>query len=144
MHLVQWTFSLVLSSCTRWYVFLANGLRLWLIDNDALAQECLKHAPTRRHPIRTSSLIDTMSYGLSPTTTFHSKTYPTLSPTRPELSAKGKNVIITGGGTGIGAETARYYAQAGASRIAILGRREQPLLETKDLIEREHARVDIL
>ncbi|KAJ5974906.1 hypothetical protein N7481_008613 [Penicillium waksmanii] len=84
-----------------------------------------------------------MSYGPSPTTTFHSKTYPALSPTRPELSAKGKNVIITGGGTGIGAETARYYAQAGASRIAILGRREQPLLETKELIERDHAGIDI-
>ncbi|KAA8568229.1 hypothetical protein EYC84_008613 [Monilinia fructicola] len=57
----------------------------------------------------------------SPTSTWHSKTYPSLSPTRPELSAKGKSVLITGGGSGIGAETALYFATAGASRIALLG-----------------------
>ncbi|KEQ78835.1 oxidoreductase [Aureobasidium pullulans EXF-150] len=74
----------------------------------------------------------------SPTTTWHSTTYSSLSPLRPELSAKGKTVIITGGGSGIGAETARYFAQAGSSRIALLGRREQPLLDIKASIEREH------
>lgn len=79
----------------------------------------------------------------SPTKKWHSNTYESLSPTRPELSAKGKTVIVTGGGTGIGAETARYFAQAGASRIAILGRREQPLLDTKALIERESAGVEV-
>jgi NAD(P)-dependent dehydrogenase (short-subunit alcohol dehydrogenase family) len=79
----------------------------------------------------------------SPTKKWHSNTYQSISPTRPELSAKGKTVIVTGGGTGIGAETARYFAQAGASRIAILGRREQPLLDTKSLIERESAGVEV-
>ena len=39
--------------------------------------------------------------------------------------------MITGGGTGIGAETTRCFAAVGASRIALLGRREQPLFETK-------------
>jgi len=72
----------------------------------------------------------------SPTSKWHDNTYPSLSPTRPELSAKGKTVVITGGGTGIGAETARYFAEAGASRIALLGRREQPLLDTKASLER--------
>ncbi|KAL8924488.1 MAG: hypothetical protein Q9172_002653 [Xanthocarpia lactea] len=71
----------------------------------------------------------------SPTSTWHDRTYQTISPTRPELSAKGKTVVITGGGTGIGAETARYFAEAGASRIVLLGRREQPLLDTKASIE---------
>lgn len=79
----------------------------------------------------------------SPTAKWHTTTYPTLSPTRPELSAKGKTVVITGGGTGIGAETARYFAQAGASRIALLGRREQPLLDTKASIERINSDVDV-
>lgn len=74
----------------------------------------------------------------SPTKTWHSTIYSSLSPLRPELSAKGKTVIITGAGSGIGAETARYFAQAGSSRIALLGRREQPLLDTKASIEREH------
>ncbi|KAI9708236.1 MAG: hypothetical protein M1820_004190 [Bogoriella megaspora] len=79
----------------------------------------------------------------SPTSTWRTNTYETISPTRPELSAKGKAVLVTGGGTGIGAETARYFAKAGASRIALLGRREQPLLDTKGSIEQEFAGVEI-
>jgi NAD(P)-dependent dehydrogenase (short-subunit alcohol dehydrogenase family) len=52
-------------------------------------------------------------------------------------------VIVTGGGTGIGAETARYFAEAGASRIALLGRREQPLLDTKASIEQKFPGVEV-
>jgi NAD(P)-dependent dehydrogenase (short-subunit alcohol dehydrogenase family) len=80
----------------------------------------------------------------SPTKKFHNTTYPSLDPARPELSAKGKTIVITGGGTGIGAETAKYFAKAGASRIAILGRREQPLLETKTAIEAENPDTEII
>ena len=79
----------------------------------------------------------------SPTSTWHTKTYQFISPTRPELSAKGKAVVVTGGGTGIGAETARYFAEAGASRIALLVRREQPLLDTKASIEHKFADVEV-
>lgn len=79
----------------------------------------------------------------SPTSTWHNKTYDAISPTRPELSAKGKTVVITGGGTGIGRETAHYFAQAGAARIAILGRREQPLLDTKASIEDKFAHTEV-
>lgn len=71
----------------------------------------------------------------SATAIWHDNTYPSIAPTRPELSAKGKTVLVTGGGTGIGAETARSFAEAGASRIALLGRRQQPLLDTKASIE---------
>jgi NAD(P)-dependent dehydrogenase (short-subunit alcohol dehydrogenase family) len=80
----------------------------------------------------------------SPTAKWHDTTYPSLSPTRPELSAKGKTILITGGGSGIGAETARYFAEAGASRIILLGRREQPLLDTKASIEHKFAGVEVL
>lgn len=52
-------------------------------------------------------------------------------------------MIVTGGGTGIGAETARSFAEAGASRIALLGRREQPLLDTKASIEHKFADVEV-
>jgi NAD(P)-dependent dehydrogenase (short-subunit alcohol dehydrogenase family) len=79
----------------------------------------------------------------SPTPTWHTKTYQSLSSTRPELSAKGKAVLITGGGTGIGAETAHHFAEAGASHIALLGRREQPLLDTKASIEHKFAGVKV-
>lgn len=61
------------------------------------------------------------------TKVWHNKLYPSISPTRPELSAYGKVVIITGGGIGIGAAIAKSFAQAGAAAIGIIGRREQHL-----------------
>jgi len=80
----------------------------------------------------------------SPTAIWRDNTYPTLSPTRAELRATGKTVIVTGGGTGIGAETARYFAEAGASRIGLIGRREQPLLDTKASIANKFPSVDVI
>lgn len=80
----------------------------------------------------------------SPTKRWHTSAQPATSPTRPELSAKGKSVIVTGGGsTGIGGETARYFAEAGASRIALLGRREEPLLENKAFIKSRYPDVEV-
>jgi NAD(P)-dependent dehydrogenase (short-subunit alcohol dehydrogenase family) len=80
----------------------------------------------------------------SPTKTFHFTTYPSLSPSRPELSASGKTIVVTGGGTGIGASVATYFARAGASRIALLGRRPQPLLDTKASIEATYPNTSVL
>ena len=53
-------------------------------------------------------------------------------------------MVVTGGGSGIGAETARYFAEAGASRVALLGRRRQPLLDTKASIEHRFPGVEVL
>lgn len=44
------------------------------------------------------------------------------------MSVEGKHVLITGGGTGVGAEIAETMAHAGA-KVTILGRREEPLRE---------------
>lgn len=53
-------------------------------------------------------------------------------------------MLITGGGsTGIGGETARWFAKAGASRIGLLGRREEPLLENKTWIERHYPNTNV-
>ena len=61
------------------------------------------------------------------TNTWHNTGYEAISPFRPELSMKGKTVVVTGAGTGIGKAVARAFVQAGAASVAILGRREDRL-----------------
>ncbi|KAH6995553.1 hypothetical protein BKA56DRAFT_650426 [Ilyonectria sp. MPI-CAGE-AT-0026] len=53
----------------------------------------------------------------------HHKPYPFISPTRPELTAAGKNVVVTGGASGIGKAIAVAFSQAGAKSVAIISRR---------------------
>ena len=79
----------------------------------------------------------------APVTEWHNDTYASISPSRPELSAKGKRIVVTGGGAGIGAEIVRSFAVAGATQIAILGRREHKLEATKANIEKEFGGVTI-
>ncbi|KAL7917674.1 hypothetical protein ACQKWADRAFT_317164 [Trichoderma austrokoningii] len=57
-------------------------------------------------------------------------------PCRPELSASGKIVFITGGGSGIGKATAIAFAEAGARVIAIFGRRIEKLQLAAEEISR--------
>jgi NAD(P)-dependent dehydrogenase (short-subunit alcohol dehydrogenase family) len=71
------------------------------------------------------------------TPTYHQTSYPGISPTRPELSTKGKTVVVTGGGDGIGASISRAFAESGSTQIAILGRREQKLRAHAEVIEKE-------
>jgi NAD(P)-dependent dehydrogenase (short-subunit alcohol dehydrogenase family) len=70
----------------------------------------------------------------APTKTFHTTTYPSISPTRPELTQRGRRVAITGGGYGIGRSLALAFAAAGAAEIAVLGRKPGPLRETAALV----------
>jgi NAD(P)-dependent dehydrogenase (short-subunit alcohol dehydrogenase family) len=74
----------------------------------------------------------------SPTKTYHTSTYPSINPSLPYLSSAGKNIVVTGGGSGIGSEIAKAFAQSGASSIALLGRTENSLLKTKQEIETEY------
>lgn len=67
----------------------------------------------------------------SATPSWHNDTYSAISPQRPELSAAGKTVVITGAGSGIGRATAAAFAAAGASKVVLLGRSAEPLNETK-------------
>lgn len=71
----------------------------------------------------------------SPTKTWHKSVYPSIDPSRPELSLAGKSVVITGGGSGIGLAISKAVALAGASRLAIIGRRAKVLSKAKAEIE---------
>lgn len=73
----------------------------------------------------------------SPTKAYHTTTYPAIDPGLPSLSTAGKNVVITGGGSGIGPHIAKAFAKSGASNIALLGRTKRTLARTKDEIEAE-------
>ncbi|KAJ3543184.1 hypothetical protein NM208_g3703 [Fusarium decemcellulare] len=64
------------------------------------------------------------------TKTFHSKSYDFIAPSRTELTAQGKNIVITGGGTGIGKAIAIAFAEAGAQSVSIIGRRIERLKES--------------
>jgi NAD(P)-dependent dehydrogenase (short-subunit alcohol dehydrogenase family) len=70
---------------------------------------------------------------------FRNDTYDAISPSRPELSQKDRTVVITGGGHGsIGATIALAFAQAGAPRIALMGRTEQTLRDTEAEVKKAH------
>ncbi|KAJ4315870.1 hypothetical protein N0V84_008139 [Fusarium piperis] len=69
------------------------------------------------------------------TKVWHDKPYLAISPSRPELSAKGKTVVITGGGSGIGTAITKAFAAAGSAKIAIIGRTEEKLLTVKNTVE---------
>jgi NAD(P)-dependent dehydrogenase (short-subunit alcohol dehydrogenase family) len=74
----------------------------------------------------------------------HSESYPAISPSRPELSVKGKTVVITGGGSGIGASIAKAFAAGGSTKIAIVSRTKRNLLATKHAIEEEFIGTEVL
>ncbi|KAK5557593.1 hypothetical protein LTR46_004621 [Exophiala xenobiotica] len=68
---------------------------------------------------------------------WHTEPYSSISPKRPELASSGKNVIVTGGATGIGQSIAVAFAQAGAKSVSIIGRRLDKLKEAVDIISKE-------
>ncbi|TGJ77088.1 hypothetical protein E0Z10_g10793 [Xylaria hypoxylon] len=69
--------------------------------------------------------------------TYHRNTYPYIDPTQPKLSCAGKNVLITGGGYGIGKGIARSFAKAKADNLILVGRTRSILDGTKGELEAE-------
>ena len=77
------------------------------------------------------------------TAEWHNDTYRAISPQNPLLTVKGKTIVITGGGAGIGRETAKAYAEAGAAQVAILGRTQKTLSETKSIIDAQSPTTEV-
>lgn len=72
------------------------------------------------------------------TKTYHTKSYPSISPTRPDLSAAGKTVLVSGGGRGLGIGIVEAFATAGAAHIIILGRSTAALQEVAERTRAAH------
>jgi NADP-dependent 3-hydroxy acid dehydrogenase YdfG len=70
----------------------------------------------------------------SPTRTWHTRSYPSISPTKLSLSLAGKTILLTGGGSGIGLSIAKSLALASAKNLIILGRRESVLSSAAETI----------
>jgi len=75
---------------------------------------------------------------------WHSDVYPEIHASRPELSLKGKRVVITGGSGGIGAAATEAFAVAGASEVIILGRTDKTLRATKTAIEGKYKTANVV
>lgn len=75
---------------------------------------------------------------------WHTKPYDLISPKRPELAVTGKNVVIAGGGTGIGKATAIAFAQANAASVSVIGRRVNRVEETAQEIRKAGPKTEVL
>lgn len=61
------------------------------------------------------------------TTVIHREPYAAISPSRPQLSQKGKVVLVTGSSGGIGLAIARAFGKASAAKVILTGRHQGPL-----------------
>jgi NADP-dependent 3-hydroxy acid dehydrogenase YdfG len=77
------------------------------------------------------------------TATWHNDSYSAIDPHKPELSVKGKTVIVTGASSGIGRETAEAFAAAGASSLILIARREDALHEVEEKINSQYPSVKV-
>lgn len=86
------------------------------------------------------------TYPFQLTPTLHRSPYPFLSPSSPANSAaaEGKIILITGGGTGIGAAAAKTWTQAGASGIVLVGRRPNLLEDISSELRSVNGKVQVL
>lgn len=74
----------------------------------------------------------------------HTSPYAAIDVNRPELSAAGKVIFITGGGSGLGLAFAQHFAKAGCTSITITGRRKKVIDEAKASLEKQYRGLKIL
>lgn len=79
------------------------------------------------------------------TKTIYRDVYPAVDPSSPALSQRGKVVIVTGAGSGIGAQgIVPAFAMAGATGIVLVGRSRAKLQETAAAVHKQFPAVELL
>ncbi|RFU78518.1 hypothetical protein TARUN_3765 [Trichoderma arundinaceum] len=74
----------------------------------------------------------------SPTAKYHNNPAAATDPTQKHLSVAGKTVLVTGGGTAIGAATVEAFAKAKADHIFFIGRRLHLLTELEQKLSKAY------
>ncbi|KAM7194541.1 hypothetical protein V8F20_007897 [Naviculisporaceae sp. PSN 640] len=73
----------------------------------------------------------------------YTSTYDAINPTSPALSSAGKVVVITGATGGIGRATSLSFAASGPKALVLLGRREDALAETADIVREKNGSLTV-
>ncbi|KAK4206971.1 hypothetical protein QBC37DRAFT_328187 [Rhypophila decipiens] len=73
----------------------------------------------------------------------YTSTYDAINPTSPALSSAGKVVVITGATGGIGRATSLSFAASGPKALVLLGRREDALAETANLVRAKNSSLTV-
>ncbi|CAM1511303.1 Fc.00g088160.m01.CDS01 [Cosmosporella sp. VM-42] len=71
------------------------------------------------------------------TKVLHRASYASIDPSRPELSQRGRTVLVTGSSSGIGLAIARAFAKAGAETVILTGRRHGVLTEATNKLREQ-------
>ena len=79
----------------------------------------------------------------SPSKTYHTAPYTEIDPASARLSTKGKNIVISGGGSGIGEHIAQAFAKSGVNSISLLGRTQKTLQANKEKISASHPKIQV-
>ncbi|KAL7911760.1 hypothetical protein GGI35DRAFT_297950 [Trichoderma velutinum] len=74
----------------------------------------------------------------NPTAKYHNNPAPVIDPTQKHLSVAGKTVLVTGGGTAIGAATVEAFAKAKADHVFFVGRRLNLLLDVEQKLSKAY------
>ena len=88
------------------------------------------------------SLQMTLPFALTPT--LRRDPYPYISTDNPSNTQHGKIILVTGGGSGIGAAAAKVWARAGAMGVVITGRRAERLEQTAAAIRATNKETKVL
>lgn len=74
------------------------------------------------------------------TKTVHHESYAAISPRKPDNSAAGKSVAVSGGAGGIGFAICRAFCEAGADVVVILARRQDALDEAIRTLDADNSK----